>query len=444
MDLKFALRLGSHPSVAFVGAGGKTTALFRLARQFTGPVFVSSSTHFATNQLDFADTHLVIEQPGDIPHYVKGELEGITVFTGTQSKGDRTDGLNIQSLEQLDTLARNFNIPLLLEADGSRQLPMKAPADHEPAIPDFVDMVIVVTGLSALGQPLDGNKVHRPEIFASLSEIQPGGIITPEGLVKVLISPNGGLKHIPAGSQRVVLLNQADTSELARRGKEIAERLMPHYHSVLVGSLAPPDSSLSEVFAVHEQVGGVIIAAGGSNRLGKPKQLLQWRGQSFIRRVTLTALEAGLSPVIVVLGAYADLVKPEINDLPVDICINLDWEKGQSTSLKVGLRKLPRKCSSSVMMLVDQPQVPSKIIMDLIETHSQSLAPIVAPKIVGKRGNPVLFDKNTFPGLMRVTGDIGGRSIFSDYPVSWLQYSDESLRLDVDTLEDYQRLLEFQ
>jgi probable selenium-dependent hydroxylase accessory protein YqeC len=100
-----------------------------------------------------------------------------------------------------------------------------------------VDTVVVTVGLSALGKPFTAEHVHRPEIFASLSGLQQGDEISIEAVGRVLSHPSGGLKNIPSNSCRVALLNQADTDELRLKAHELAVRLLPVYHSVVVASL---------------------------------------------------------------------------------------------------------------------------------------------------------------------------------------------------------------
>ena len=114
-----------------------------------------------------------------------------------------------------------------IEADGSRQKPLKAPAEHEPAIPGFVKHFVQVVGLTGLGKPLNEEYVHRPEIFVRLSELEFGETVTSEALVRVLTHPDGGLKNIPENARRIVLLNQADTPELQSQADSITKRLLP-------------------------------------------------------------------------------------------------------------------------------------------------------------------------------------------------------------------------
>jgi len=190
-----------------------------------------------------------------------------------------------------------------------------------------------------------------------------------------------------------------------------------------------------------ESVAGIILAAGASQRMGQPKPLLLWRGKPFICHVARTALDAGLTPVVIVTGARAEEVRAALADLPVEIIYNPNWAEGQSTSVQAGLQSLPPETDAAAFLLADQPHIPAALVRALLEQHVQTGAPIVAPLIGEQRGNPVLFDRSTFPDLMSLRGDAGGRLIFSRYPAAYVPWPDPSLLLDVDTLEDYERLL---
>jgi molybdenum cofactor cytidylyltransferase len=449
MDLIQALRLGAAPCLALVGAGGKTTALFQLARQLKPPVVVTTSTHLATSQLDLADRHWVVQNPDDISNLNKELISCVSVLTGGEAEPGRMAGLKDDLLEVLRSYTAERGIPLLIEADGSRQKPVKAPADHEPAIPPFVSQVVVVAGLSALGKPLTSEWVHRPELYAGLAGLRPGAEISQEGLARELLHPQGGIKNIPSGARRTLLLNQADSQDLRDAAETMvgAAGLLSVYDSVVVSSLAGPQA---RVFGAHEPAAAVILAAGGARRyrLGGralPKQLLTWGGETFVRRVASSALSAGLQPVIVVLGAYAEQVKASLAGLPVTCVLNEAWEAGQSTSIRTGLKSLPERTGSVLFMLADQPQVPSELVRRLVEKHAAGLPALVAPVVAGRRANPVLFDRLTFPELLKLTGDIGGRGLFakeSPFTPEWVPWDDPDLLVDVDTPEDYQALLE--
>lgn len=441
INLRKALRLEQPATIAFVGSGGKTTALFQLARQFPAAL-VTTSTHLGKWQTGQADTHITWQADVALPDFFVPET-GICLLTGPLDPvSNRYGGLDAAQLARLRQLAQNHTLPLLIEADGSRQKPLKAPAEHEPAIPDFVDAVVVVAGLSGLGQPLAEETVHRAERFAALSGQGMGEKVSAAGLARVLNHTEGGLKNVPAGARRIALLNQAETSERQAAAGGMAGELLKNYDCVLVASLEQ-----EKIHAVFEPVMAIILAAGAATRYGKPKQLLDYHGEPFVRRIAKTALAAGLSPVVVVSGANAEAVEAAVADLDVVIIRNADWEEGQASSIRAGLDSGPRPKSSlaregaAIFLLADQPQVTAHVLAALKARHAEELFPIVAPLIADRRGNPVLFDRVTFPDLLKLTGDVGGRALFREYSVEYVPWHDESLLFDVDDENDYRKLL---
>jgi len=429
-------RIGGFEVFSFVGAGGKTTAIFQLARQIAGrnSAIITSTTHLGVWQIPLTDQHIIANRPNDI----QLPTEGVTLVTG-EIENDRTKPANETVLNWLREYAKSHNIPLLIEADGSRQKPLKAPAAHEPSIPEFTDTVVVLAGLSVLGKPLTDKYVHRAELFSQLSGLQPNQTVTADAVTRMIAHPQGGLKNIPAHARRIVLLNQADTPELQSIGGGMARELLAYFDSVIVGSL---ESASLQVF---ERTAGIILAAGESTRFGAPKQLLDWKGKPFVRQVAETALQAGLWPVVVVTGFCATDVESALNGLPVNIVRNPEYQQGQSTSIRAGIESLSGKAGAAVFLLADQPQIPVDVIRALVESHGQNMQAILAPLVLeNRRANPVLFDRDTFPDLMQLTGDVGGRGIFDKHRVEYLPWHDEILLLDVDKPEDYQKLKELE
>ncbi|MEJ5201046.1 MAG: selenium cofactor biosynthesis protein YqeC [Anaerolineales bacterium] len=435
MKLVNALRADAKIRLAISGAGGKTTALFQLARQLTPPVLVSASTHLSLAQVLNSDYHVFWSGDRNIDF---NHLTGVSLIMGEPISDDRVNGLSLQKLEQLRLFADQMGYPLLIEADGSRMRPLKAPADHEPPIPEWVNTSLVVAGLSGVGRPLSEKTVHRPEVFSDLSGVSIGKPITIDGILKVLCDARGGLKNIPPQAKRVALLNQADNHELRSLAQEIVPGLQQFYHAVLISSLG----TSGEVFSVHEKTAAIILAAGASTRLGRPKALLEWQGKPLIQIIASVAIRAGLSPVIVVIGAVREPILEALKGLSVEFVINENWELGQSSSIKAGLAALPPYTGSAVFLLADQPRITIDLLLTLVRTHATTLDPIMAPFVGGRRSNPVLFDAITFCDLERLEGDIGGRAIFEKYPVTPIYWNDPRLLLDIDTEEDYKKLTE--
>lgn len=444
MNLAQALRNPSGACLAFAGAGGKTTAIFQLAQQLfsagksPSSVIVTTTTHLGAWQGELASQRLALH-PGQAPAALLVNLPpGVLLLTGPEDDEGRLTAPDGEALREIYAITRENGWTLLIEADGARGLPLKAPAEHEPVIPDFVDLVVVVAGISAMGQSLDSSRVHRPERFAALSGLAQGEAVTAQAVGRVLLSEAGGLKGIPPHARRVALLNQADSPELQGQAHSLAGSLLAGYESVLVAALG---SAPGAVFAVHEAVAGVVLAAGGSERFGQPKQLLTWQGETLARRAAQAALQGGLSPVVVVTGAHQEQVIQALAGLPVRLVSNPDWTTGQSTSLRLGLSALPPEVGAAIFLLADQPAVTPTLLAALVEAHARGLHPLAAPLVDGQRGNPVLFDRSLFGELQQLQGDVGGRALFSRYPIHYLPWHDADLLLDIDTPEDYQRLL---
>jgi molybdenum cofactor cytidylyltransferase len=436
MDFLKRLRLSPTNKIALSGSGGKTTLMFQLAKEFNSRVILTTSTHLALDQLSAADIHFSVQTLADLSD-LKQDINGnILLFTGNQVEPNRVEGPGEEVLLGLNDLADDWNCPLIIEADGSRQLPIKAPAVHEPPIPDFVDTVIVSVGLSGLGKPLSGRWVHRPELFSQLVGVPLGTEITSKHLGKAICSANGGLKNIPSGSRKILFINQIDSFPNWRTFHEQLDAFLDVFNAVAFAVLE--DQLLLEV---HERIGGIVLAAGGSTRFGSPKQLLDWKGTPLIQHITRIAREGGLKPVLAILGADHEEISQALEGSRVEIIPNQNWEEGQSTSVKAGIDALPEEIGGVIILLVDQPFISPKLIKKIKQSHAISQENIILPKVGEQQANPVLFDRNTFDDLRGLEGDVGGRAIFERYPPRKVKWDDVRILKDIDTPDDYQNLL---
>ncbi len=435
MDLVKTFRLTLNSKIALVGSGGKTTAMFQLARDFGSRVILTTTTHLALDQLEEADKHFTVESVEDLPSENLDIKENILMFTGPQVEPNRVKGLDQDILFQLAALAEQWGSPLLIEADGARLLPIKAPAEHEPPIPDFVDTVIVVIGLSGLGKPLNEKWVHRPELFSELVGLSPGSEISSQHLAAAITSHRGGLKNIPTTARKLLLINQIDSFPNWKTFHDYLPSLSKHYEGI--GFTVLQDQLLLEY---HEPIAGVILAAGGSTRFGTTKQLLDWRGKPLVTHTVETALAGGLSPVIIVTGADQENVTLAVKGLPVKCVHNPDWEQGQSSSVRTGIESLPPQVGGAIFLLADQPYTPPELILQLVKEHTLNRISIIYPEVNGRRANPVLFDRETFLDLAKLTGDIGGRALFDSYKKRSVNWENDLILRDIDTPEDYEKL----
>lgn len=215
--------------VAIAGSGGKTTLLYRLAVELSplAPVVVTTTTHILPPEA--GKVAQVWMLAGAAP--ARDEVDARLAAGGPLAVVDRRlpDGkLAGLGPEQLAPLADGRRW-VLVEADGSARLPLKAWAAHEPAVPPQAAEVLLVVGASGLGRPLDPARVHRPELFASGAGIQAGEEITPRALARLIFSPAGPLDRLPREGRRQLIINQVDAAPagLLRR---LAERLEEENH----------------------------------------------------------------------------------------------------------------------------------------------------------------------------------------------------------------------
>jgi molybdenum cofactor cytidylyltransferase len=189
-------------------------------------------------------------------------------------------------------------------------------------------------------------------------------------------------------------------------------------------------------------VTAIVLAAGTSSRMGRPKQLLPYEGKSLVRRAVEAAIGSKARQTIVVTGAANNDVDAELAGLAVMLVHNPEYADGMSTSLRAGLRAVRPEVDAVVVMLADQPFVTSEIVDQLIDLHEQSNAVVVRPRYGEVPGNPVLWDQRAFDQLMAQEGDQGGRSLLRKYAseIAWLDLPDQGQQTDVDTPEAYASL----
>ncbi len=191
-----------------------------------------------------------------------------------------------------------------------------------------------------------------------------------------------------------------------------------------------------------DSIGIVILAAGGSTRLGQPKQLLVWEGETLLRQTTRTALKTGLSSVVVVLGAQAERLQEEVSDLPVMTCVNDKWEEGMGSSIRVGLATLlatHEPLDAVLILLCDQPLLTVETLRVLMDSYRGSRSAVVSRYRADALGPPCLFGSDLFPQLLSLQGAQGAKQVFGKLPAEFLAHRDfpEGIS-DIDTAADWE------
>lgn len=195
---------------------------------------------------------------------------------------------------------------------------------------------------------------------------------------------------------------------------------------------------------IRVRCGIVILAAGGSSRLGQAKQLLPYQGSTLAGHAALTALATGLHPVVVVLGDRAEEIKKELEGLAIHLVVNEHWQEGMAGTLKKGLDaalELDPALEAVIFMVCDQPLVSPALLLRLLGTHEEHWKPIVASRYQENLGTPALFAHSVFPALRELIGDTGARKLIRDYGEAVSEVDFPGGHIDIDTKQDYESFL---
>ncbi len=191
-------------------------------------------------------------------------------------------------------------------------------------------------------------------------------------------------------------------------------------------------------------VGLIILAAGSASRMGKPKQLLSYRGSSLISHAVEVGFNSVCKPVVVVLGAYAEQIKPTINKFPVQIVENAHWKTGMSSSIRAGITAIKEnnpKLDAVMIALADQPLISTTVFNQLVESYQERKNIIIASTYNDVIGVPALFSSVLLPELINLEGDRGAKALIKKYQDEVLSIAIPEAAIDIDTPEDYQKLL---
>ncbi len=187
----------------------------------------------------------------------------------------------------------------------------------------------------------------------------------------------------------------------------------------------------------------IVLAAGNSSRMGRPKQTLLFEGKSLLQRTLDAAREANARNLVVVTGANYKLFEKELHQQEVTTVYNQDWASGMASSINIGLTALLDKepsVKAVVFAVCDQPFISAAIFQGLIKRQQQTGKDIIAAEYEKTVGTPVLFRYNLFPAIRTLRGQEGARKLLSVYPEDVASITFEQGHIDVDTPADYDHL----
>lgn len=435
-SLPQAFNLGAEKAlVAFCGGGGKSSLMFALAAQLAGRVLITSTTRMSSAQVANAAGSIpaVIYDYSDLPSVNHMAAEKVILYSGTLS-AEKVSGIPIESPQ---LLLETFDF-VLVEADGARMLPIKAPATHEPAMPQGTSLVVPVIGIDSINQPIQKTS-HRPEILSRLLGKSLNDKLTVQDLARALIDKQGGLKLVPDDARVIPAINKVQTDKQLMAAREIAKRalLEPRIEQVLISQA----HAAVPVKEVHKRVTGVILAAGQAARMGRSKQLLPWANTTILGQTINQVKQSAVLDTLVVAGHDAPAVMQIASAASVSSILNPRYAQGEMlSSLQAAVSQLNPEISAVLVLLADQPMIEPQTIDQLLHAYWQGQGTLIAPQYDGRRGNPVLIARRHFAELLQLPPGSAPRDLLKRHKVFLVAIDTPTVLQDIDSPQDYEQL----
>jgi probable selenium-dependent hydroxylase accessory protein YqeC len=451
LSLKHSAAITEPALVSFIGAGGKTTLVLRLAEELSAAghkVIVTTSTRiYPPDKLP-----LILASTFD---QALAELQGKLntqhpVVIGSEISPDG----KLKGLEPdiVNRLFKELQIFTLVEADGARGKSLKGFSDYEPLIPSASAFVFAVIGADVLDQTVDESQVHRSAQFCAATGIDAGAAIKTTVLAKSYRQMHGiAIRQAPSAAV-IAILNKTDL--LVAPGKialDLRDALVEEtgsYEALLL-TTAQDKNPVKFIMQTAPKtpavsVAAVVLAAGLSKRMGEDKLNLKIGGSTVFETTLKAITKAGFQQLIVVTRPGSNITGLARN-YNCHLVENKNPELGQSSSLKVGLNALESSIQGALFALADQPLITPELYNRLMNSYRKKLKLVTCPLYRGKRGNPTIFDRRTWPDLQLIEGDQGGRSLLrnlAEDQVDIVTVDDPAVVTDLDTPADYASLLD--
>lgn len=442
------LALGEREVVSAYGGGGKTSFLLRLAGELS-----------RENKKVILTTTTRIVRPRDFPLVISADMdearrelrsflrkENVVVLGSSLLPDDKIKGIEASWVGRL--FSEEVAPYILVEADGAARRPIKGYAPHEPVIPFSSTILVPLLGIDALGLPIEEGFVHRPEILAEQVGAREGEVIRMQHFIRGLFFMlERGQRQAPA-ARLVPVINKAD---LPFDKELIASLLRALSASSQRGLSRLLFTALAEEFPVHyiwdapfsqPFISCAILAAGFSRRMGEDKLSLPLGEKTVLEHAVDNALQGGADEILIVTRPGQVWMEKLFSGDKIRMVKNPFSARGMSTSLQAALLAAHPLAQGIIFALGDQPFINPEVYRRLLRSYRQNLNLVTYPHFQGKKGNPQLFDRKTWPLLMKLQGDQGGRGIIPLLPegeIRGVETPFPGINLDIDTAEEYRK-----
>ncbi len=439
MKLHKAFDIARGDVVSLIGAGGKTSTLISLGHELAEEgwrVLATTTTRIGEGQLHLMPYATVID--ANVAHLSAALSEHRFVFLYDHIRGGKVYGPGLSWIPHLlDSVDSDV---LLIEADGARGLPLKAPYDHEPVIPPETSLVVPIASLSVLGQPLDEAHVYNAQAIHDRYGFGLGNRVKSPWVAQVLRDDELGLRGVPDKARVIALLNQTPASGYLRGRARLVSRFIlrsSRVNGVALGSVRAADP----VHEVQRPVGAIVLAAGMSRRMGQSKILLPWtHRKTIIEHIIEQLILSRVDHITVVTGYRGDEVGALAEKLGVDVVHNPFYESGEMlSSLKVGLQAMSPQAAAAMIVLGDQPRLQPRVIGQVLMAYAEGKGEIVAPSYQMRRGHPILIARRYWSELLALPEGGAPRDVINAHQhcIAYVEVDTDSILGDVDTPQDY-------
>ena len=424
------ISLDKQELISITGGGGKTTSMFRLAREllkYDKKVLVATTT--AIMKPDENEYHKLYLTDKIDYRTIKAST-GITVLGSKVNEDNKMIGIEKEIIDEI--FKSNIFDYIIVEADGSKRKPIKAPASHEPVIPSLTTKTIGIIGMDCVGQKIYEENVHRAILFSQITDSKIGDTIDENIIYNLIVSPEGIFKNSPVNSQKYIILNKVETKSRKMVSQKVKSKIISNkvdIKNIIIGSMGR-----------ETNIAGIIMASGFSRRMKTDKLLLKLGDKMVLEKVIESCKKSNLEDIIVVYR------KDEIRDLAnrynLRAVLNEKADEGQSASIKLGVSNIEKDTKGMMFIVGDQPHLDSLTIDTIIDEFEDNQEKIIIPIYDGKKGNPTIFPISLKEELSALTGDVGGKEVINDNldRVKYIEVKNHKAGIDMDTVEEYEKL----
>lgn len=440
MRLQDAFGVARGDVVAFIGAGGKTTALITMGYELSDDgwrVLATTSTHIREEQLRLMPHAL---HHSTSPEAISAALSDYGfVFIYDTIRDGKVYGTALDWTKQLlDTVDSDV---LLVEADEAGGRPLKAPYEDEPHIPQEVSLVIPIISLDALNKPLNDEYIYNPQAVIERYGFQQDGRVRLPWIAQIWRDEELGLRGIPDNARVVGFLNRTpETGYLRARARLIAKMALrsPRFQGIALGSVR----ASNPVMEVQRTVGAVVLAAESSFHMGEPTVLLPWENsRNIIEHILHLLIRSRVEPLRVVTGYDAPAIKDCVKPMGVRVVHNRSYKTGGALSaLKAGLRAMPDHVSAALIVQGNQPRLEPRVLHRLLQAYAEGEGDIIAPYFQTHMGYPILLARRYWSDFLSLRRKQALETLWEGYrdETTFIHVNTDSIHSHVETPDDYE------